>query len=334
MNRLAPLAFAGVALVGCATSHAPTGTGDAAAAAQTGKQQTFLQYVLPARQYVLPARFEYVFTSTFDGTEQALLLSVPGWHNVPPADVARNSDGKEIRLLRLPPVEYRPAALAIYLHGHGGDRDQGFGTAAFGGTFRFLQMELDFRRIAYATLDYRGTASWLNEPAEADITQVIQLLKDGLRTPKVYLIGASMGGSSALAYAVRHPDLLDGVIDVCGASDIGDYHGWCRAQAQPAVLKELADAIEKSYGGTPKDKPDLYAGRSALLHADRLRMPVVLAHGENDAVIPARYSRDLRRLLEAQGTRVLYREFPGGGHDAPLSQADWPAWLDFIAAPE
>jgi pimeloyl-ACP methyl ester carboxylesterase len=193
--------------------------------------------------------------------------------------------------------------------------------------------ELGRRRFAYATPDYRGTTSWMSEPAEADITQLVGLLKTDLRAPRVYLIGASMGGSSALAYAVRHPELLDGVIDVCGTSDIGDFHGWCRATPSPPVLKELADAIEQAYGGTPAQKPGLYAGRSALAQAARLTMPVVMAHGESDAVIPVRYSRDLHRLLKGRGARALYREYPGGDHGAPLVGAAWGEWLEFVAAP-
>ena len=236
---------------------------------------------------------------------------------------------KQEYLLAAPRVEPAyPRALLIYLHGHGSDRNQGFDQSIFGESFRRLRVECERRGFAYATLDYRGKTSWMNPPAEADVTQLIGNLKKRLRVKEVYLTGASMGGTSALAYAVRHPELLSGVIAICPATDIGKYGVWC--STKDGLLKQLSDAISEIYKATPEENRKLFAGRSVVGNHSKLTMPVVVVHGELDTIIPVDGSRKLAALMRRDGQTLLYQEIKGGGHDTPVIQADWRRYLDFI----
>lgn len=239
------------------------------------------------------------------------------------------ADGsKQPYLLALP--DGRPEGVAIYLHGHGSDRRQGFDEQVYDGCFRKLRQELNARGIAYATLDYRGPASWLSREAEADITQMAELLRARLGVRKVYLTGGSMGGSCALAFAVRHPGMLSGVVALCPATDIAQYHDWCERQHMNLLTDEIAGAIEASYGGPPSANPAFYAGRSAIRNWRALRMPLVVVHGDSDSLIPVSLSRQLNERMQTSGYPFRYVEIPGGDHDAPAAQADWKSWLDFI----
>ncbi|MFW6155132.1 MAG: hypothetical protein ACOC95_07950 [Planctomycetota bacterium] len=48
-------------------------------------------------------------------------------------------------------------------------------------------------------------------------------------------------------------------------------------------------------------------------------MPVAVVHGDRDALIPVTHAR---RLRDRMGSRLEYREIPGGNHDAPLGRVE------------
>lgn len=246
---------------------------------------------------------------------------------------SRLDGSREPYILALPPGDEQPRGIFICLHGHGSDLEQCLDTQRYHGSFGRLHTELGGRHLAMATLNYRGTTSWMSPAAEADISQLIDLLTAKLGTDTVYLMGGSMGGTSALAYAVTNPTRLHGVIAICPATDIADFYEWSQKQ-NAEISRQLAEAIRTSYGVLPEQDPALFATRSALKHAARLTMPVYLTHGTNDAMIPVSYSRDLYARLTMQGTPVEYVEIEGGGHDTPVEEIDWKAALDFVSKPE
>jgi len=63
-------------------------------------------------------------------------------------------------------------------------------------------------------------------------------------------------------------------------------------------------------------KKDLkrYQERSPFLHANKIRDPVAIFHGENDHVVSPDQSRKIAEILEQQGTPHLIRLYPGEGH--------------------
>ena len=256
----------------------------------------------------LPAPVEGTFFSRFDGAVQRYLLALPS------------------------PERGRPAGLVIYLHGYGSDRRQGMSPENFGGSFTRLRTELDRRAIAYATLDYRAPAGWMGPAAECDLTQLMDLLTAQLGCSRIWLMGGSMGGSSALGYAVLHPERLSGVVGLCASMDMAD--SWRRNHAdEDKFSQELAESIRKSFGGTPEELPELYKSRSVLPNCKKLaRMPVVLSYGDQDGKSTVMGNRELKQALDRLHIRVLRKEIPGGDHDSPVVQADWPEWLDFLGA--
>ena len=86
------------------------------------------------------------------------------------------------------------------------------------------------------------------------------------------------------------------------------------------VLQSLAKTVFEVYGGTIEEKPELYRERSALIHADKLTMPIVLTIGEKDALIPVAETRKLAEALKGN-SHFRYIEIPGGNHDSAL-------WVD------
>ena len=60
-------------------------------------------------------------------------------------------------------------------------------------------------------------------------------------------------------------------------------------------------------------------------------MPVYLAHGDADALIPVEQSRALAALCRSP--RFRYREIPGGHHDSPLAADIMDEALDWVLGP-
>jgi len=223
-------------------------------------------------------------------------------------------------------------AILIALHGHYSDETQMMTEGIYGDAFGKLRRECLRRNWAYVTAYYGGN-SWMGPLGEAGMVDLIGVLKHKWPNVPVHLMGGSMGGSSALVFAVRQPQLLAGVVALCPASDIAAYYDWAVAHAGAnAVLRNISDAIRIHYTVDGRELRAELQARSALQQADRLTMPVYLCHGAADALIPVAWTRQLAEKLRGLGRKVQYREIPGGDHDSPVSDIDWGPILDFISA--
>jgi len=155
--------------------------------------------------------------------------------------------------------------------------------------------------MIFVAPDYRAKTSWMVPAAEADVAQIIALVKRRYRVRRVFLCGGSMGGSSALTFTALHPDLIDGTVCLNGTANHVEYG-------------EFQDAIAASFGGTKAERPDEYRKRSAEFLADRFTMPIAITAGGKDTVVPAASSLRLAERLKALGRQalVIFRE--DGGH--------------------
>ncbi|MCK2213719.1 prolyl oligopeptidase family serine peptidase [Actinomadura sp. ATCC 31491] len=127
--------------------------------------------------------------------------------------------------------------------------------------------------------------------------------------PRPMLYGVSYGAYLALLAAAAEPDL------------------WGRAVAVAPFLsgpllyedgsEQVRDLIDRL--GGREDVHDDLGPRDLLRLAHRIRLPLLIVHGEHDPVIPVGHSRRLRERLRATGhPGAAYLEVPDAGHD-PLS---------------
>jgi len=235
-----------------------------------------------------------------------LLLAAPERHDV---EFRADFDGSAQRYVLQLPAGYRPAEthdVLIALHGHGSDRWQ-FARPGRDETRAALDAAAQHRLI-YVSPDYRATKSWMGPAAEADVVQIIGMLKKQYRTGRILLCGASMGGTAALTFAALHPDLVDGVISMNGAANLLEYEGF-------------PDAIADSFGGGKQSIPAEYKKRSAEYWPERLTMPVAITAGGQDRVVPPGSVERLAGVLRRIGRRVLLIYRPGGGHATSYDDA-------------
>jgi pimeloyl-ACP methyl ester carboxylesterase len=261
---------------------------DRSAPPETGQPKRItVTSVTPAQGGEYPAGTKRMaYTSAVDGTED--------WALFLPGDPRKNT--------------------IVYLHGSFSYADQIFARKdirAF-----WLTRILDGRH-PLLSVNLRGT-SYMSPAATADLTDLLRYCQDELGCKRFVLLGGSGGASSAMAYAVLHPERVHGVIAM-GMCDILPRLDFARKSSTP-VLQELAKTVFAAYGGTPEEKPEVYQARSVLAHADRLTMPVILTMGEHDPLIPVAEARKIATAMKGK-SNFVYHEIPQGGHDAAL-------WVD------
>lgn len=196
---------------------------------------------------------------------------------------------------------------AVILHGHGSTGDQLLTRPDIAETWTRFLLE---RNVSILSPNLRGNA-WMKESAVADLRQIIEAEREKNPWKKLLVVSGSMGGTGALIFAMRHPELADGVGALGAATDPQTYLDWLEPQTAP-ILREIRAALLEAYP-TPESREK----NSVLRHADRLAMPVYYLHGESDATIPVSEARALRDRLAGKPD-FFYREIGNGNHDSPL----------------
>ena len=216
---------------------------------------------------------ECSFTASFDGTAQKYLLAAP-------KDVSG------------------PIDVLVNLHGHGSDRTQ---IREERGECRAARDVAAERGMALVSPDYRAKTSWMGPAAEADILQLLEILSARFGG-RIFLCGGSMGGTSALTYAARHPEKISGVT---AFNPLANHLSYDKFQ----------DAIAASFGGTKAERPDEYRARSALYFPERFTMPLSITLGGKDATVPPESARELAASVAALHPGNVYvDDKPDRGH--------------------
>jgi pimeloyl-ACP methyl ester carboxylesterase len=199
-----------------------------------------------------------------------------------------------------------PHDLLIALHGHGSDRWQ-FAKGAFDEARATRDAAAAYNMLLVSP-DYRKATSWMGPKAEADLLQIIDELKARFRIGKVIVSGASMGGSSSLTFAAMHPERTDGVVSMNGTANHLEY-------------ENFQDAISESYGGPKAKIPAEYKKRSAEYWPERLTMPIAIAVGGKDTLVPPQSAARLGGILKKLQPNVLLIFRPEGGHSTTYADA-------------
>jgi pimeloyl-ACP methyl ester carboxylesterase len=238
-----------------------------------------------------------LFTLTF------ALAAATSWA-AEPVDIAFQShlDGTEQRYVELLPPEFDAAKahdVVLALHGHGADRWQFIRDPR--GECRGVRDVAAQHGAIVVSPDYRAKTSWMGPKAEADVVQIIAALKQQHKVSRVFVAGGSMGGTSALIFAVLHPELVAGVCSLNGAANMIEY-------------ANFQDAIQASYGGTKAQVPEEYRKRSAELWPERFTMPVAVTTGGKDESVPPQSVLRLVEKLKQAKRQVLSLHREAGGH--------------------
>ena len=201
-----------------------------------------------------------------------------------------------------------PGPYAAVIHPHGGPwaRD----TMNYDGS-GWVPMLVSQCRVVLQP-QYRGSNDWgrtLWLAGDREWGQKMQddkddgakwLVTEKLADPKrIAMFGFSYGGYAAFAAAVRPNDLYKCAIAGAGVSDIDRI--WARFYTNP-IFKERQSSTVK--------------GLSPLTQADKIKIPIMVYHGERDQIVPIIQSELFVDRAKAAGKPVEYHVLKDYSHGA------------------
>jgi alpha-beta hydrolase superfamily lysophospholipase len=220
-----------------------------------------------------------------------------------------------------------PRAVVVIAHGyaeHSGRYDH-VGTAL--AEAGLAAWALDHAGHGLSKGDARGDAGTV-EHAIGDLDDFVTLASASAPALPVFLVGHSMGGMLAVAYAEQHQDRLAGVVVTGPAVVLGDIITELLdleeipavplgefVSRDPAVAKAYDDDPLNYHGAMPRDvlrqAPErIEAVRSRF---GEITVPILAMHGEQDALCPMQASIDVIAGVSS-GDRSL-RIWPGLYHE-------------------
>jgi pimeloyl-ACP methyl ester carboxylesterase len=253
---------------------------------------TGMLLTLAAQVYGAAVTNDVAFTAAYDGSAQRYVVILPDGFNP-----AQSND------------------VLVCLHGHGSDRWQYVNTVR-GETSAARDVARQYGMI-FVSPDYRATTSWMGPAAEADMLQIIGLLKTQYKVKRMIFSGGSMGASSALTFTALHPELVDGVVALNGLANHETY-------------TNFQTYIAASFGGAKPEVPDEYYKRSAVFFPERFTMPLAVTAGGQDTTVPPESVMQLAQAAQLNNPRVLIDYQASRGHETDYA-ASLAAYLFVVS---
>lgn len=149
---------------------------------------------------------------------------------------------------------------------------------------------------------------------------------------RMCIVGWSYGGYAALAGGALTPDLYKCVASIAGVSDLEQMLSDERRQHG---VRSATYNYWKLLIGDPSDDREQIRAVSPYRLAEDFQAPVLLIHGDEDLIVPARQSRRMENALEGAGKAVTYIEIDGDDHSLRSNESrgqTLQALGDFLAA--
>jgi dipeptidyl aminopeptidase/acylaminoacyl peptidase len=178
----------------------------------------------------------------------------------------------------------------------------------------------------YAVLqpNYRGSLGYGAGYTQAGLRQwglkmqddisdgVKKAIADGIADPKrVCIVGASYGGYAALAGATLTPALYACAVAFAGVSDLPLM---LRTEHRFTGENSRVSSFWATRIGSSDENWDQLVATSPARHADKVRAPVLLMHGEGDTTVRIDQSEAMASALKSAGKPVEFIRFPGEDH--------------------
>ena len=227
-------------------------------------------------------------------------------------------DGLNIPTLLTYPKGKTKQKLPVVIMPHGGpesyDRISYDWLAQYLASRGVLVIQPQFRGSKGFGIDHllKGRGEW-GKKIQNDISDaVIALSKENMIDPdRVCIFGWSYGGYAALAGATFTPDLYQCAISINGISDVESMLDF--EKREHGQYSETYSYWQEVINKNSQDENFLH-GISPINFVDKVKIPVLLIHGQRDKVVDFDQSDDFFDALEDADKDVKLLELKGEGH--------------------
>jgi dipeptidyl aminopeptidase/acylaminoacyl peptidase len=214
------------------------------------------------------------------------------------------------------PAGAKPAPAVVLVHGGPWVRGVVWGwhsEAQFLASRGYVVIEPEFRgSLGYGDKHYRAGWKQWGRTMQDDVTDALRFaVKQGwVDASRVCIMGASYGGYSTLIGLVRDPDQYRCGVAFAAVSEpqnMYDYH-WSDFGYQTRNFN-----LPVLLGDRTKDA-GMLADISAVRHAEKIKAPLLLAHGARDRRVPIEHAEAMLAALRKAGKSVEWVRYPEEGH--------------------
>ena len=227
----------------------------------------------------------------------------------------KSRDGLTINGYLTLPLGREPKNLPVIVNPHGGPwaRDiWGFNPEVqFLANHGYAVFQMNFRgSTGYGRAFWEASFKQWGKTMQDDITDGVNwLIKEGIADPKrVAIYGASYGGYATLAGVVYTPDLYKCAVDYIGVANLFTF-----LRAIPPYWKPYLDMFYEMVGDPAKDST-LFVATSPVFHADKIKVPLLVAQGAKDPRVNVMQSNQMVDELKKRGIEVEYMVKENEGH--------------------
>ncbi len=233
---------------------------------------------------------------SFDGTSIPAYLTLPGKPAGPAPLVVLIHGGPQAR----DHWEFDSEVQILAAHGYAVFQPQFRGSTGFGRKFE----EAGYGQWGLAMQDdITAGVHWLIDQKIAD-------------PQRICIVGGSYGGYAALWGLEKTPDLYKCGVSLAGVTDLERK---LRDQSDMAYNPVVREIVRKHMGDAFTQAKALEAV-SPVFHADRIKVPVLIAHGEQDVRVPISHGTRMRDALQDLHKDVQWLYFPHEGHGLYLPE--------------
>lgn len=240
------------------------------------------------------------------------------YNNLPPevlADVKRieykSRDGLTIEGFLTLPTNKAAKKLPTLMFPHGGPHARDNASfdywAQFFANKGYAVLQMNFRGSYGQGLSHMnaGLQKWGKEMQDDIEDGARFLIADGIADPKaIAIVGASYGGYAALMGSVKTPDFYRCAISVAGVSNVHQLALDSRA------FWLSYNVVDEQLGKDANFLKDI----SPVNHADKIKVPVLLIHGESDRQVDIKHSIEMRDALTKANKKFEFLALPDEDH--------------------
>jgi len=219
-------------------------------------------------------------------------------------------DGVEIEAyVTLPHKEVQDTQAAIVIP-HGGPMSRNYGGfdwfSEFFASRGYTVIEPNFRGSSGYGFEFEmaSVQKW-GGAMQDDLADAANWLTENypIKKGQVCMVGASYGGYAAMMAAAKQQEIFKCAVSIAGISDLEYLIIKARRFNNYKVVKKQigsdTDSLEEN---------------SPITYVEKIKMPLLMIHGENDRVVDVEHSRRMYDELKDYNSEAQFFELPAGNH--------------------